>query len=86
MILLSEEECRAILENPGVNHRQMARWFYEHAPGEIAAPDAALRRVLTTEPMTDRTRLRISLAVMNHFEDIGKAYRKITSDADEVIL
>ena len=82
MNILDEKTCRAALAHPAINHSQMARWFYENAPKVPTAPDSAFRRVLSVQPMTDRTRMRISLAVLNHFGGIAAAWQQVNSDVE----
>ena len=86
MILLTEEQCRALIAHPAINSSQWARWFYEDAPKVPELPDHAFRRVLSVSPMTERTRLRISNAVGKHLQIFATAHATVTADDGEQIL
>ena len=86
MILLTEDECRALIAHPAITTSQWARWFYEDAPKIPELPDHAFRRVLSVAPMTERTRLRISNSVRKHLTLFAAAHALVTSDEGEQFL
>lgn len=84
MKLLTEEQCRAVVERYG-NDAQLARWFYEDAPTVPERPHPAFVRVLSVSPMTERTRLRISNLVLRYFQPFAEAYGIVGEEEDCII-
>ena len=68
MLELTENEARVLLKNPLINLSEVARQFY---PNKIKGQEQALRRRLSTKPMTAATLEKLTIIFAQLHADIN---------------